>query len=257
MQLPLSAQGFSWVPQDSWELMVKSLKPKFVFVESDNFISTNINHRLNKRGISAYVSVSAPLGIVTRKYGWVDALKMTERRKDYQVFEEAAHLVKKTIDQAVLAGADAIVICDDLCGANSPLVHPLFVIGELVPLYTQIADKIKAAGIPAIFHSDGDIREYYPALYDAGFDAVHVAHPSYETTLLMAQAALDRGLSVLGGIVTAHLLERPLEEQVQQAKAFMQLEKTHGSKHSILLCDDGGLQSKEETARVIEIVRSI
>lgn len=251
MQLPSTGRGFSWVPQDSWELIVKSLKPTFVFVDCDEFVSSNVNHRLNKRGIDAYVAVTAPLGVVARRYGWAEAFKMTELPDRRGAFNDALPLVLDAVDQALLAGADAIVVCDDLCGTKGPLINPLFVMGDLMDLYARIAEKVVASGVPAIFHSDGDIREYYPALAAAGFAGVHVSHPYAETVELMMRAAHEQNLAALGGIVTAHMLSRPVEELVQQAKALQELVGT------VLICDDGGLQESAEVERVIEVLRSL
>jgi hypothetical protein len=96
-----------------------------------------------------------------------------------------------------------LVVADDLAGASGWLVSPDFALEALAPCYSQIT---REAGIPAIFHSDGDVRALYPALSAAGFAGVHVAIPGYVAigqSILAAQAA---GLVPVGGIEGAALL---------------------------------------------------
>ena len=75
--------------------------------------------------------------------------------------------------------------------------------GGLVPCYRQLAAQ---ADVPAIFHSDGDVRALYASLSQAGFSAVHVAVPGEGAIERAVQAARDAGLVPVGGIEASALL---------------------------------------------------
>lgn len=237
--LPTSGFGFSWVLPYGKDLLTKSVAPSFLFIDYSTFSNTNIRHRLTKRMIDAYVSISAPFWLLASVYGWDEArLKMTSPEST-EALEHACAYINQCMEDARDAGADAIVLCDDLCGSKGPVPDPLFVVESILPLYDGFARKADELGIPLIFHSDGDIREYYPHLANDGFMGVHVAHPAYDQTAELFDAVRAQGMIPLGGLITARA-----EDDGPGKLAHFAAELA--SAGSALICDDGAVDSAEQ-----------
>ncbi len=247
--LPERGFGFSWALPHGSELITKTVAPTFMFVDYETFVNTNIRHRLNKRMVDAYVSIDAPLWLLASVYGW-DSVQDIFRNAGEAAgaLDRACDHVIRCMEGARDAGADAIILCDDLCGAHGPVLDPRFVVEYLMPLYLRFAKVADSLGTQLIFHSDGDIREYYPRLAADGFAGVHVAHPAYEQTAELFAAAWEHGLLPLGGLVTA----RVESDGPAELAAFAARLAKEGP---ALICDDGAVSSREEFESILEAMQ--
>jgi hypothetical protein len=153
---------------------------------------------------------------------------------------ESLHDALDELRGAVVAHADAILVADDLAGATGPLVSPDFALDALVPCYASLAGEAHCHDLPALFHSDGDVRTLFGALSRSGFSAVHVAGLSPEAFVASYGSARSAGMSVLGGIEAASLMHgaRRLGEHAADVALA----------GGLLVCDDGGITSAEEVA---------
>lgn len=248
--IPQTAFGLSWALPYGKELLTKSLAPSFVFVDFETFANTNVAHRLSKRGISAYVSINAPLQLLTSLYGWDEAVSIASGTGQTRALDQAVEYVERSMRAAAEAGASAVVLCDDLCGTSNPQPSPLFVVGSLVPLYQRFGRIARSAGIPLIFHSEGDIHEYYSAFAESGYAGVHIAHPTFEQTAELFAAAREHGLTPIGGIVCSQLLKGKTDEAVEFAANLC-------AGGPALICDDGRATSEDEMRQVIDAMAAV
>lgn len=239
VELPTSGFGLSWVLAEGRGLVTKSLAPSFVFVDYETFINTNVEQRLDKRSIDAYVSISAPIGLLTSLYGWDSALEMIARGDADPACQRAIGYGIRAVEQAVEAGASAIVLCDDLCGVHVPLVDPRMVVDHFLPFYERFAEKAHELDVPLIFHSDGDIRTYYEILATDGFSGVHIAHPDLHQTGELFSAARDCGLRPLGGLVSARCADTDVEQLAHFAAHLLE-------EGPALICDDGAAVTTQQ-----------
>ncbi|MDO5043881.1 MAG: hypothetical protein Q4E22_01110 [Coriobacteriia bacterium] len=236
--------GLTWVPQEARQHIVKSLAPDFLFVSADEFLTSNIKHRCEKRNIEIYVSVLAPVSI----------LKQSKQELSKKAIEEELNNTLKIIEKVILDGADKVVIVEDLGGEDPLRLNPMFVVEELLPLYQILVNRIKSLGLDAIFKSSGDIHEFYPGLSNTGFYGVHIAHESEETTYDLFLKALEEGLIPFGGIISDKLSE---EEDTDHACSFLDKLMKLERGDELYLCDDGLLLDESETLRAIEIIKKV
>ena len=136
-------------------------------------------------------------------------------------------------------GADAVLIADDLAGPAGPLLSPDYALDALLPCYHHLALEVDAGGLPALFHSDGDIRMLLPALARAGFSAVHLAGLGADAFAASAAAARRAGLVVLGGIPAAALPDGAREAGERAGVVAASLGGT-------IVCDDGGITTFDQ-----------
>ncbi|MGN0034576.1 MAG: hypothetical protein ACI364_02450 [Coriobacteriales bacterium] len=247
-ELPSQGFGFSWVLPFGKDLLTKSVAPSFVFVDYATFSNTNVSHRLAKRMIDAYVSVNAPLWLLASVYGWDDARDRLASDDDAR--GQACAYVERALEDAAAGGADALVLCDDLVGANGPVPDPLFIVEHVLPLYERFAAKAHELSLPIIYHAEGDIREYYPYLAQEGFDAVHVAHPGYEQTEELVTAVRDAGMTPLGGLIGARVAKDGAGKLADFARRLVE-------DGPLLVCDDGAVSDADELSVVIEALAMV
>ena len=69
-------------------------------------------------------------------------------------------------------GADGIWIWEDMAYRNGPFFSPRAYHRLLEPIHSRIIQPFRSKGLPAIIHSDGDIRLLIPHLIEAGFTAI-------------------------------------------------------------------------------------
>ena len=118
--------------------------------------------------------------------------------------DEALHDALVAVRAAFEAGADAVLIGDDLAGPAGPLLSPDFALDALMPCYQRLALEVAAGGLPAIFHSDGDIRDAAAGARARGLLGGASSRASARTRSPRRRSRrAASGSSVLGGIAVA------------------------------------------------------
>ena len=109
-----------------------------------------------------------------------------------------------------------------------------FALDALLPCYHRLALESLTGTLPALFHSDGEIRVLMPALARAGFSAVHLAGLDADAFASAAAAARRSRLVVLGGVRASDLPEGARRSGDRAATVAASL-------GGVIVCDDGGL----------------
>lgn len=226
----------------------RALGASFAFVASDGPSADAVVAALLDAAIAPMWAVGGPLWPVIERHGVLEGLRATlthpgdvgaelDRGLD-AIVRDAAH--------GVGVGARAIVLAEDLAGAEGPLVAPDFAIAELLPRYDRIVRTARALGVPAIFHSDGDVRPLLPAIHRAGFTAVHAGGGlSLEGFERVFWAARDEGIAVIGGLLTRELGNAARAEMLGSSIGV--LAKAGG----LFVADDGGITTAAEVADLV------
>ncbi len=220
----------------------------FVFVPAGEAWAGQAASMLGAADIATVWTVTGVFGRVAHNAGWTETLRMTAGEPGSLAAPLAAALHDALVEvrAGIAAGVDAILVADDLAGATGPLVAPDYSLDALVPCYRRIAHTAIAEGVPAAFHSDGDVRVLMPSLARAGFSAIHLASIPEEAWGASYAAARGEGLGVLGGIEAmsvAHGVRRAGERAGRFALA-----------DGLLVCDDGGITSAEEVVALIAAI---
>lgn len=229
-------------PADALATLVSALNLDFAFVPASEPWAAEALRSLRGVGAASLWSVAGVLGRVGDRVGWVDTLRMTVAEPGALAVHtgEVLHDALDEVRRGLAEGADAIVIADDLAGAMGPLVAPDYALDALVPCYRMLAHEAVAHDVPAVFHSDGDIRIVLPALKRAGFCSAHLAGLAGNAFLASHAVARSAGLTVLGGVEVASL-----GLGARRLGAHAGLLALAGG---MLVCDDGGIASTEEVA---------
>jgi hypothetical protein len=236
----LTWQGLETDPAEMLAAVADTMHLDLAFIPAGEPWSADAVRLLRHADVASAWTVSGVLGRVAEHSSLADVVKRSASEPGTLAFalSEVLHEALTDVRAGEAAEADALVVADDLASASGWLVSPDFALEALIPCYRQLA---RETGLPAIFHSDGDVRALYPALAAAGFSAVHVAVSGYVAigqAILAAQAA---GLVPVGGIEATALLRDGATRAGQRAAAL-------GASGPLLVCDDGGIASPEELA---------
>ena len=238
----------------TWALaaLVGLFELDFAFVPCDAWWAGQAVVSLHDADAAAFWSVGGVFGRAAERFGWTEALRLTASEPGVlaSVLAEELHAALNDVRAGVAAGADAIVIADDLAGAAGFLMSPDFALDALMPCYRRLAAEASAAGLGAVFHSDGDVRAIYPALAHAGFTGVHLAGLGEEGIEISLAAASLHGLTVLGGIEVASLAS---EGVGRCGRRVARLVRADG----LLACDDGGAAGGDDVVMVVSALEAV
>jgi hypothetical protein len=234
--------GVSWVPASALIGLARSLELDFAFVPAEQPDAYDLVAELHALDVAAVWAVSGVFGRVAELLGWSEALRMTagEPGALAALLAEALHAALESARAGVAAGADVVLVADDLAGASGPLLAPDFALDALLPCYHAIAAEVLGRGALAAFHSDGDVRTLMPALARSGFSAVHLAGIAPGALEVSLGAAHSAGLVAFGGVITAAL--------AQDSADAGRLAGGQAHARGLLVCDDGGLTSAADLA---------
>jgi len=125
------------------------------------------------------------------------------------------------VRQALEAGADGVVLGEDVAYAGGLFLPPSVIRERLWPLWREVVRYCAGARTargdrPLVcFHSDGSIEDLLPLIREAGFDAVHSLEP--EAGMDAARlVGLYRGQLGLWGGLSVDLLVRGARDRIIQ-----------------------------------------
>jgi hypothetical protein len=230
------------------------LTPDFAFVESWGADAAAACQEIAGCGTVPFWVVRGPLDAVASERGWSETLAHTVREPDTLVplLDDAVEAARVAINAAATCGAGAIVVADDLAGADGPLVAPDFALAELLPRLGRIASAAAAAGLPAIWHSDGDSRAFLAAAAREGFSGVHPGGLGPEPFRRLFSQARQEGLVVLGGL-PGWALRAGVPSALRAATGASLIARSGG----LLVSDDGGVSTGEELGALIAALQAV
>lgn len=226
----------------------------FAFVTATEPWASRAVHLLLTDGRAPVWVVDGPLWPVLKRHGVMEGLRLTAGRPG-QLSDDLDRETDRAVLQAEAGGrlgAAAVVLCDDLASSGGPLVAPDYAFEELIPRMGQVVFACSDAGIPTLWHSDGDLRSLLPGAARAGFKGVHAGGGlGVERFEHVFWTARRHGLAVLGGLLSMQLAAGPVQAVSLGVSASLLAEA-----RGLLLCDDGGIASPDEAAAFATALQS-
>jgi len=224
------------------------LQASFAFVPAAAPWAERAVAMLAETGIAPLWAVDGPLWPVIEARGAMDGLRatLTHPGEVGAELDEGLDLIVRDVTRGAELGARAIVLAEDLAGSDGPLVAPDFAIAELLPRYERVTRVARALGIPAILHSDGDVRPLLHAVSRAGFSAIHAGGGlGFEAFDRLFWAARDEGLAVMGGLLTAELGNPARAVAIGSTIGVL----AHAG--GLFVSDDGGITTSAEMGNLV------
>jgi uroporphyrinogen decarboxylase len=225
----------------------------FAFVPSWEPWALEAADLLGRCGVAVAWVVPGVLWPTLEVAGIPEGLRLvaTDAEASARLMDDAVACAVPAAQAGIAAGAAALVVADDLAGSEGPLVDPTFLRSAVFARLTLIAGLAASAGIPAILHSDGDVRALMPDALAAGFAALHGDAGGGAGIPEALAAARAAGLVFVGGIPTAALASA--EEAVSAGECVCESALEGG----MIVADDGGLTTRQQVTSLLQALRSV
>lgn len=116
-----------------------------------------------------------------------------------------AHCVR-LVELAVKAGADFIMLGDDLGGKSGPLMSPQHYERFFLAGLVRVVEKAHELGAQVVKHSDGNVTRLLDMFAEAKIDAFHPSDPSAGMDIAQVKRRYGDRFAVCGGIDTGEPL---------------------------------------------------
>ncbi len=118
-----------------------------------------------------------------------------------RIIRRWAGIYAALVERLVRLDVDAIYLMDDIAGRDGLLLSLAHIRQIVFACFAEPIAIAHAAGLPVLFHSDGDLTAALDALVELGFDAVNPLEPQLNDLRAFQERYGDR-LAVYGGLDT-------------------------------------------------------
>ncbi len=116
----------------------------------------------------------------------------------------------------IKAGADAIVIGDDLGYTNSLLISPQMMRMYVLPIIKGMVQEFKKHGGKVILHCDGNINEILADVVDLGIDGLHPLERKAHMNIKTIKDHFGKKVCLFGNVNTSSTLPYGTKEEIEQ-----------------------------------------
>lgn len=131
--------------------------------------------KVQAEGLACGVVVDGPWERMSRREGLLSLLSSSLGDPRVELYLSVETIpVCEECEYWIEAGADLILLADDIAYSKGPYFSPVMFAQLLLPRYQHILSTITNLGVPVGFHSDGDLSILLPALVAAGFSCLSI-----------------------------------------------------------------------------------
>lgn len=171
-----------------------------------------------------FALVDGPFSMAVKAWGWEQALmKLTRPTADLPYFmAEAVVEQAEFIQRLAEAGADGILLGDDIAYRRSVTVRPAALRQSYFPYLTVLVDACQRAGLPVVFHSDGNLWEVLDDLLATGINGLQGLEPAAGMSLAGVRAKAGPELCLWGNVDVGWLAQpRPAAAITQEINRLL------------------------------------
>jgi uroporphyrinogen decarboxylase len=206
-----------------WE--VAPGEPAYLWLRDDKARLDQIR-ALKKVGGDKYFiigSVSAPAGIPDGNNLYEFVIAMYERPDEVKgnnkkLLDRAVEFQKRMID----AGADGIINTADVAFNNGPFISPAQMDEFFFPYFYKWVESLKSQGVPAIWHTDGNLMPIMDRILESGVSAIQCVDPLGGMDIINLKKQVYGKLALIGNIDCSLLQFGPGEKIEEQVKTIIE-----------------------------------
>ncbi|MGB9803563.1 uroporphyrinogen decarboxylase family protein [Desulfofundulus sp.] len=162
-------------------------------------------------GLVCGVTVDGPFERTVREHGFMEVMKLFYKTGHLQAcLEKNTALAADEIKAADRAGADLIILCDDIAYKRGLYFSPEHFKSILLPLYRRLRNAISSDKLMG-FHSDGNVESIIHSLAEEGYLAFSLEPEAMNLSELGLR--LPEDAIILSGIKAEWLMGPNLEEE--------------------------------------------
>jgi hypothetical protein len=181
--------------------------------------------------------INGPFSRLIEAHGFVGAMLSTRKKSGLFIDLAGRQLgeMERSVRLAHENGLRAMALTDDIAGKNGLLFSPTYFSDTILPVYRDMAAMIKAQGLFAFLHSDGDTRNVIDPLIDAGFDCIHPVDGQGGLDLYELKKEFEERVAFMGHIDLMAWDKARITREVDDA------EKAFGTNGGLVLGSAGGI----------------
>lgn len=165
-----------------------------------------------------FALMDGPFSAFARAWGWEQALvRLSEGSEAVQRFQ--ADSLVELLEQArslAAAGADGILIGDDIAYRRSTYVNPVALRRSYFPYLTVLVESVQAEGLPVVFHSDGNLWAVLDDLVASGINGLQGLEPGAGMGLGPVRERVGPYLCLWGNVDVGWLTQAPSTVEIKR-----------------------------------------
>jgi uroporphyrinogen decarboxylase len=157
-------------------------------------------------------------------------------------------------EHLVQAGADVLIVEDDIAGNDRTLMSPRHFQEFIAPYNQRCLDFARAHGLRVVRHSDGNLWPVLDTLLDLGYDGLNPLEPQAGMHLKQVKDYCGDRICLLGNIDCGDLLCSGSEEEVEAA--VIQAIEDAAPGGGYVLCSSNSIHPGVKPENFLSMVRS-
>lgn len=171
------------------------------------------------RDMFVFAQVGGPVTILDESLGMEDyMIAALENTDEIQHLSEAVMAFESEKAKILLdAGADAIIVGDDIAFNSGPFLPPRVMRQVVYPLYRWLIAEIKRhRNVPVLLHSDGQLTPVLDEIVACGFEGLHSLQPSAGMDIAEIKRRYGKVLTLIGNIDLDYVMTMAPPEEVEE-----------------------------------------
>lgn len=161
-----------------------------------------LSHWQENSDLFVFALVDGPFSLAAKAWGWEAALMKLTRGGDEvtQFMADAVIDSSDFLSQVAAAGADGVIIGDDIAYRRGPYVKPEYLRSRYFPYLTLFALTAQELGLPVVFHSDGNLWPIWDDLMKTQINGVQGLDSFSAMSLALARERSNPRLCLWGNL---------------------------------------------------------
>ena len=171
-----------------------------------------------------FALIDGPFSAAVKGWGWEQALmRLARPTPDVPRFMAEAVVEQTEFVQRLAAlGADGILLGDDIAYRRSAYIQPAALRQSYFPYLTLLVEACQQAGLPVVFHSDGNLWEVLEDLLATGVNGLQGLEPGAGMSLAGVRARVGPELCLWGNVDVGWLAQsRPAAEITDEVQRLL------------------------------------
>ncbi|MBS4025311.1 MAG: hypothetical protein KGZ96_06505 [Clostridia bacterium] len=171
-------------------------------------------------------------------FDFLEILKLTQGNPVLaeKIFGRFTEINTKVALEAVEAGADGIIIGDDIAYNQGTYFSPIVMRQILFPHLKKMVTRIKETGAPVFFHADGNLNQVLPDLVGLGIDGIHSLQPSAGMDIREIKRTYGDRLCLMGNMDLDWLIPCGSQEKIEETVRETMAVAKEGSRYIFGTC---------------------
>ncbi|MDS1029183.1 uroporphyrinogen decarboxylase family protein [Bacillota bacterium LX-D] len=169
---------------------------------------------------------------------------------------ERARYLYEQVQLSLAAGADGILIGDDIAFNGGTLISPEALRKIFFPVYFEVVNELRQKGIPVFLHSDGNLNQILGDLVEIGFHGLHSLEPGAGMEIGAIKKEFGHKLCLMGNLDLGLLAMGSVSEVQEAAKNILNAAASGGgfifSSAAGILSQDIPIENLQSVTKVLE-----